>query len=213
VSSNQADPRADEKLVQEFNAGDEHVFVELMRRHERRVYNLAYRMLGRHEDALDATQDAFLSCYRNLARFRGEAAFSTWLHRIVVNACYDILRRRPPTTSIDDELAEPAPAPDHADRAAEGADVQRALLAVQAEFRAVLVMFELQDLSIEEISATLQIPEGTVKSRLHRGRIALGRALGLGAGSVSPAGEPAESSVSPAGEPAESSAPSNGPNP
>jgi RNA polymerase sigma-70 factor (ECF subfamily) len=208
-----ADRAADAKLVRRFNEGDEQAFVELMRRHERRVYNLAYRMLGRPEDALDAAQDAFLSCYRNLGRFRGEAAFSTWLHRIAVNACYDILRRRPAVASLDAALSEPAPEPDHADRAVAGADVQRALLDIPAEFRAVLVMFEVQDMSIEEISAALRIPEGTVKSRLHRGRVALGRAL-TSPEPPSASKGPAERAAPPLSrEPAEPTAPSKGPNP
>jgi RNA polymerase sigma factor (sigma-70 family) len=84
----------DRALVRRFQAGDRRAFVELMERHERRVYNLAYRMLGRAEDARDATQDAFLSCYRNLERFRGDSAFGTWLYRIAANACYDALRKR-----------------------------------------------------------------------------------------------------------------------
>lgn len=152
----------------------------LMARHERRVYNLAYRMLGNVEDARDATQEAFLSCFRRLSTFRGDAAFSTWLHRVAVNACYDALRRRRDTTSLDERPAEPAPAPDHAAQAAAALDVQRALLAVPPDFRIVLIMHEIQDLPLEEIGVVLGIPVGTVKSRLHRGRVALGRVLGPG---------------------------------
>jgi RNA polymerase sigma-70 factor (ECF subfamily) len=222
-----SDPQAatDHDLVDRFKRGDEQAFVQLMVRHERRVYNLAYRMLGRAEDARDATQDAFLSCYRSLRRFRGDAAFSTWLHRVAVNACYDLLRRRTPATSLDDALVEPAPAPDHADRAATAADVQQALLAVPSDFRTVLILFEVQDMSLEEISATLEVPVGTVKSRLHRGRVALGRALGSPGGRASSfvegtdetAARPAERAT-PArsqsgGEPAAPAAPSNPPNP
>ena len=169
---------SDQDLVKEFQSGREEAFVRLMSRHEKRVYNLAYRMLGRAEDARDATQEAFLSCFRHLGTFRGDSAFSTWLHRIAVNACYDLLRRQPPASAGLDSWPEAAPAPDHADRAAAAADVQRALLAVPPEFRAVLVMHELQDLPLEEIASALQIPVGTVKSRLHRGRVALGRTLG-----------------------------------
>src|SRR5437870_7824341 len=144
----------DHELVQRFKSGREDAFVALMARHERRVYNLAYRMLGKAEDARDATQDAFLSCYRHLERFRGDAAFSTWLHRIAVNACYDLLRRRSPAESLDAETIEPPPSPDHADSAAAAGDVQRALLVVPPEFRAVLILHELQDLPVEEIAAT-----------------------------------------------------------
>lgn len=181
MSGLRADPQGpeplDEELVRKFRAGDQGAFVALMERHERRVFNLAYRMLGRHEDAQEATQEAFLSCFRHLERFRGDAAFSTWLHRIAVNACFDMLRRRPPVSSLDDEVIEPLPAPDHSEAVAAATDVQRALLQVAEEFRAVLVMHDVQDLPLQDIAEALEIPVGTVKSRLHRGRVALGRAL------------------------------------
>ena len=170
---------SDRELVHQFLSGREDAFVALMSRHERRVYNLAYRMLGGPEDARDATQEAFLSCFRHLADFRGDSAFSTWLHRIAVNACYDILRRRPPIAASLDDQPEAAQTPDHAEQSAQAADVQRALLAVPPEFRAALVMHEVQDMPVVEIAAVLGVPVGTVKSRLHRGRVALGRALGL----------------------------------
>jgi RNA polymerase sigma-70 factor, ECF subfamily len=168
---------SDRELVTRFQRSDEGAFALLMRRHERRVYNLAYRMLGGPEDARDATQEAFLSCFRNLSSFRGDAAFSTWLHRIAVNACYDLARRRKPAMSLEGELVEPAPTADHADRAAAAADVQRALLKVPLDFRIVLILHELQDQPLDEIAAALDVPVGTVKSRLHRGRVALGRVL------------------------------------
>jgi RNA polymerase sigma-70 factor (ECF subfamily) len=168
-----------------------------MARHERRVYNLAYRMLGNSEDARDATQDAFLSCFRNLSRFRGESAFSTWLHRIAVNACYDSLRRRRDSTSLDDRPVEPAPFPDHADQATSAIDIQRALSSIPPDFRVVVVMHEVQDMPLEDIASILDVPVGTVKSRLHRGRVALGRAL----------------SARTPGEPNAAQAPSKPPNP
>jgi RNA polymerase sigma-70 factor (ECF subfamily) len=177
-----SDP-SDGDLVARFRSGDQQAFVLLMERHELRIYNLAFRMLGRQEDARDATQDAFLSCFRHLGSFRGDAAFSTWIHRIAVNACYDILRKRAPTVSLEDQLTEPGAAPDHADQTAFAIDVQRALLRVPEEFRAALVMHEVLDLPVEEIAEALDVPIGTIKSRLYRGRVALGRIL---------AGEPEE---------------------
>jgi RNA polymerase sigma-70 factor (ECF subfamily) len=169
----------DSELVRGFQRGDDHAFGALMARHERRVYNLAYRMLGNSEDARDATQDAFLSCFRHLSTFRGDSAFGTWLHRIAVNACYDALRRRRETLSLDDRPTEPAQR-DHADQTASAIDIQRALLAVPPDFRVVVVMHEIQDMPIEDVAAILGLPAGTVKSRLHRGRVALGRALSAG---------------------------------
>ena len=173
-----SDP-TDGELVRRFREGDREAFVTLMSRHEKKVYNLAYRMLGREEDARDATQEAFLSCFRHLHRFRGDAAFATWMHRIAVNACYDVLRKRPATTSLEMEVTEPLPSPDHADAGIAAADVQRALMAVAKEFRVVLILHELQDQPLDQIAAALDIPIGTVKSRLHRGRVALGRALAM----------------------------------
>ncbi len=183
---------ADAELVARASRGDEPAFAELVRRHERKVYNLAYRMLGREEDARDATQDAFLSCYRRLSSFRGDAQFSTWLHRIAVNASYDLMRRRKGVLLGQDELPEPPPQPDHADRAAAAVDVQRALLAVPVEYRAVLVLHDIQGHAYEEVADILDVPLGTVKSRLHRGRAALGRVLGAGEQPESRAGEPAD---------------------
>ena len=171
---NAGPPDAD--LVDAARRGDQGAFAVLVRRHERRVYGLALRMLGREEDARDAAQDAFVSCYRNLRAFRGDAAFSTWLHRIAVNACYDALRKRREVLGIE-EAPEPAPAPDHSDATAAALDVQRALLLVPEEFRAVIVMHDLQDMGYDRVAEALDLPIGTVKSRLHRGRIALGRAL------------------------------------
>jgi RNA polymerase sigma-70 factor (ECF subfamily) len=167
----------DNELVLRFQSGEQQAFAILMERHQRRVYNLAYRMLGRPEDARDATQDAFLSCFRHLGAFRGDSAFSTWIHRIVVNACYDLIRKRAPSVSLEDQLIDPAPAPDHADQAAFAIDVQQALLRIPPEFRAALILHEVLDLPLEEIAEALDVPVGTIKSRLHRGRVALGRIL------------------------------------
>ncbi len=178
---NGADER-DEELVRRYLGGDATAFAELVRRHETRVYNLCFRLLGNREDARDAAQDTFLSLVRKLKGFRGEAAFSTWLYRVTANACHDALRRRrrqPRTLELVQEgPAEPA-ADDDPSRAGDAADVQRALLQVPEEFRAAVVLHDVQDLEYAEIATILGIPVGTVKSRIHRGRVALARALGL----------------------------------
>ena len=179
MTAQRLDAVTDADLITRFRAGDPQAFAELVSRHERRVYNLAYRMLGRAEDARDATQDAFVSCYRNLAKFRGDAAFGTWLHRIAVNACYDVLRKRPPDPVELTEATAGAGPGDVAERTAVALDVQRALLVVPAEFRAALILHDIQGLPYEDIALALGVPLGTVKSRLHRGRAALGEALGV----------------------------------
>jgi RNA polymerase sigma-70 factor (ECF subfamily) len=177
-----SDAERDEDLVRRAVGGEISAFGILMQRHERRVYNLALRMTGREEDARDATQDAFLTALRKLSSFRGEAAFTTWMHRVTVNACYDLLRKRARAPLLDrspDHEPEPPPAPDHADAADLSFDVQRALRQVAPDYRAVMILHDVQDLPYEEVASVLQIPIGTVRSRLHRGRIALAKALGL----------------------------------
>jgi RNA polymerase sigma-70 factor, ECF subfamily len=171
--------RPDEELVSRYLAGDGAAFAALVHRHQRRVYNLAYRMLGREEDAKDATQDAFLNALRKLSSFRGQAAFTTWMHRVTVNTCYDILRRRKREPLVDEEPRETATraSGDPAGSVADAVDVQRALAQVPEEFRAVLVLHDVHDLGYEDVAEILGIPVGTVKSRLHRGRIALARLL------------------------------------
>lgn len=175
MTSDAADA-SDEALVARVRRGDVAAFEALVHRHERRLFNLAYRMLGRREDARDAVQDAFVSCYRRLDTFRGDARFSTWLHRIAVNACYDMLRKRMPEP-VDPQTLPSAPAPDPADRAVAHADVQRGLQAIPQEFRVTLVLHDVLDVPVEEVARILDVPVGTVKSRLHRARTHLGRAL------------------------------------
>lgn len=189
------DPERDEDLILRYLKGDAHAFAALVTRHESRVFNVALRVLGDPDDAHDATQDTFLTVVRKLSQFRGDAAFTTWLHRVTVNACYDILRkrRRQPMLRLAPEGDEPMsdigpPVEDHADAAVGSIDVARALQLIPEEYRMVLVLADVQDLPYEEISRVLDVPIGTVKSRAHRGRIALGRALGLPEG---PSREPA----------------------
>jgi RNA polymerase sigma-70 factor (ECF subfamily) len=168
-------------------------FAVLVRRHERRVYNLSFRMLGREEDARDATQDAFMTALRKLSSFRGEAAFTTWMHRVTVNACYDILRKRKREPSLEvPEATDTAAGPDHSESTAVSIDVQRALLAVPLDFRAPLVMHDIQDIAYEDIAEILEVPVGTVKSRIHRGRVALARALGVPEGERGDVPRPSE---------------------
>lgn len=174
--------RLDDELVRAFLHGDREAFGALVERHERRVYNLAFRMLGNTEDARDTSQDVFITCLRKLSGFRGASSFTTWLHRITVNACYDALRKRRREELVGDEdegfPEPPSSGPDLAEEAALTVDIQRALLRVPEEFRVVVVMHDVQGVPYEEIAEALGAPVGTVKSRLHRGRVALARALG-----------------------------------
>jgi RNA polymerase sigma-70 factor (ECF subfamily) len=181
-----SDSERDEELVRLYLAGDEHAFSVLVERHQARVFNVALRVLGDADDARDAAQDAFLSMLRKLSQFRGDSAFTTWLHRVTVNSCYDILRkrRRQPVLRLIADEDDPAPdigppVPDHADATVDSIDVTRALQLIPEEYRVTLVLADVQDLPYEEIARVLDVPVGTVKSRVHRGRIALARAMGL----------------------------------
>jgi RNA polymerase sigma-70 factor (ECF subfamily) len=190
----------DEDLVERFRGGDADAFAILVERHRDRVYRVCLRVTGDGEEALDASQEAFVSALRHLDRFRGDAAFTTWIHRIAVNASYDRMRARARAPMLhvvgDDDAATPEPGPpipDHAEAVAGAADVSAALAAIPEDFRAALVLADVEDLPYDEISAILEVPVGTVKSRVHRGRLALARALGLGAAPAAP-GEPPDAS-------------------
>jgi RNA polymerase sigma-70 factor (ECF subfamily) len=181
--------RGDEELLRAHASGDPDAFAEIVRRHRDRLWAVALRTLGDREDAADALQDALLSAHRSAARFRGDSAVTTWLHRIVVNACLDRLRRRQahPTVPLPDGSrpndadgrhatgVEPAaPATDH-DTALV---VRDALAQLPAEQRAALILVDVQGYSVAETAAILRVAEGTVKSRCARGRAKLAVVLG-----------------------------------
>lgn len=173
----------DERLVEEFRRGRRAAFDELVERHGDRVYAVALRMTGHREDALDVTQEVFLSMLRALPRFRAEARVSTWIHRVTVNAALDLLRRRTrhpvePLREIHDRPVAGG-GPDEAAVAADrGAEVRAAIMRLDPEQRAVIVLHDLEDLDYREVAAALEIPLGTVKSRIHRARLELARHLG-----------------------------------
>lgn len=194
-----SDPASDQDLVRRYLDGDAGAFSALMQRHQQRVYAVCVRVLGNREDAADAVQDAFLSALRKLDQFRGDALFTTWLHRVAVNACYDILRKRArqPMLHLADDPDAPSreegiPAPDHADEVAGTSDAAAALALVPEEFRVALVLADVQDMAYEQIAKVLDVPIGTVKSRVHRGRLALARAMGIEAREPGTAPRPSE---------------------
>jgi RNA polymerase sigma-70 factor, ECF subfamily len=177
------DEGEDRELVERFAHGDSRAFDTIVQRYEQRVYAIALRMTGNVKDARDAMQDVFISALRALRSFRGDAQLSTWIHRVAVNASLDVLRKRKrhiaqPIEEAGDRPSDDIGPEDAAARAARAAEVQRALQAVSPEHRAVLVLHDLQDLDYTETAAALDIPVGTVKSRLHRARTEMARLLG-----------------------------------
>ncbi len=173
--------QSDELLLTAFvKTGDQAPLEVLLARHEARVFSLAYRVLGNRADALDATQDVFLTVFRRASSFRHQSAFTTWLYRLTTNACHDIGRRKArapvPVENVPAELA-----------GSEGESVTRlaveeALRGLAEEQRVPVVMRDLYGMSYEEISAATGTPPGTVKSRIARGRMRLAELLGAAEG-------------------------------
>ncbi|WP_304452616.1 RNA polymerase sigma factor SigM [Nocardiopsis sp. YSL2] len=174
----------DRELLTRHSQGDDQAFAVLVRRHRERLWAVSIRMMGDREEASDALQDAFLSAFRAADRFRGEAQVSTWLHRIVVNACHDRLRRRkvrPATPTEDDtldvlsneRLGRAGGGPDHAAQTEARLDVQAALDLLPLEQRLALTLVDMLGYRVEEAAQILDVASGTVKSRCARGRAKL----------------------------------------
>jgi RNA polymerase sigma-70 factor, ECF subfamily len=176
-----SDP-SDEALLAAHLRGDPRAFGELVTRHERRIYGLCLRILGNREDAEDATQEAFLAALRRASSFRRAAAFSTWLYRIAVNAATDQARRRGRArlAALDPEDAGLAVAPggELGEVVASAVAVQTALAQVPEEFRVAVVLCDLYRVPYADAAQILEVPVGTVKSRVFRGRLALADRLG-----------------------------------
>jgi RNA polymerase sigma-70 factor (ECF subfamily) len=186
-----SDPAEDMQLVERCKRGDRDAFDELMRRHERKVYNFAFRLTGNYDEANDIAAETFVRVYTRIQSFRGDSAFLTWLFRIVTNVFLDARKRRRsrPSESLE-QLVE---ADDRAlARQAEDASVspqaelerrerdtilQRAIAGLPEYQRAMILLYHVEGMSYEEIAAAMDLPIGTVKSRLNRARLALRHAL------------------------------------
>ena len=171
----------DAALLARVVEGDHDAFTILMRRHEDRVFAVCLRILGNRTAALDATQETFLTLFRKASQYRATAAVGTWLYRISVNTCYDQLRkeRRRPTDAMPDYLD---PADPHAEDAYTSVElrpsVEAALATLTPDFRAVVIMSDVEGMSLPDVAEALDVPVGTVKSRLFRARRQLAGVLG-----------------------------------
>lgn len=173
------DPAADEDLVDAATAGDLRALERLLERHTDRLYAVCRRVLGDREDALDATQESLIAITRNLGRFDRRARFTTWSYRVATNAAIDVARRRQRAPVPTETLTEPVSGGTAVDeRVAARIDVHDALAAVPLEFRVAIVLRDGCDLEYSEIAAILDVPVGTVRSRISRGRRALAAELG-----------------------------------
>lgn len=172
-----ASDRDDRALLRAHVDGDPHAFGELARRHRDRLWSVAMRTLRDREEAADAVQDALISAMRNAAGYQGDAAVTTWLHRVVVNACLDRLRReraRPRVPLGDLEVAASRDA--HADLELR-LDLHSALARLTEAQRVAIVLVDLLECSVADVAAELVVAEGTIKSRCSRGRTELARLL------------------------------------
>lgn len=180
--------RTDAELLTAHVAGDPLAFTELVQRHRDRLWAVALRTTGDPEDAADALQDALISAFRRADSFRGESAVTTWLHRIVVNACLDRLRRRQVRLANplpDDDLADSSAAigaalidpRDELSQREDRLEIARALATLPDEQREAVLLVDVEGYSVEEAAALLDCPTGTVKSRCSRGRAKLAKQL------------------------------------
>jgi len=181
-------------LVERFRKGTPGAFEAIVLAHQDRVYSFCARMLSDREDAFDAAQEVFLSAWRNLAGFRGEAALSTWLLRIAANRCLNRIRRRKSLSEREAPWPEPTGdegegilfqpeggEADRPDRLAETGEMREilteALSRLDPGSRWMVLLSDVEGFSYEEIAALAEVPVGTVKSRLHRARMAMRRLL------------------------------------
>lgn len=186
---------SEKRLIRRLQGREERAFTELVVRYQAPMFNLCYRMLGNAAEAEDVAQETFVKAFQAIARFRGDSSLGTWLYRIAVNlsknrlkylsrrhygasSAIDNVPERAWTRSSQPTLGEAAAGPD---KALEGARaesrVQKALASLEDEFRELLVLRDIQGLSYAEVVRITGLPEGTVKSRLHRARAALRRAF------------------------------------
>jgi RNA polymerase sigma-70 factor (ECF subfamily) len=169
----------DRALVAAHVAGDPQAFTTLVHRHRDRLWAVALRTLGDREEAADALQDALLSAYRSAGSYRGEARVTTWLHRVVVNACLDRVRRNKarPTVPLPEDNDPADPRDPLGDRET-ALEIEAALAALPEEQRAALVLVDVHGMPVDDVAHVLGIPVGTVKSRCSRGRARLAVSLG-----------------------------------
>ncbi len=175
---------SDEALVARSKNGDIDAFEELVSRYERKIYTVAYRFMGNHEDANDLSQEAFLRAFQSISSFRREASFLTWMCRIVTNLCRDELRKkyRAQIESLDEEItlgegevkkqvasSEPGPAELYETKELQE-KIQELINTLSPEFRLALVLRDIQGFTYEEIAEQLECSLGTVKSRINRAR-------------------------------------------
>lgn len=168
----------DADLAQRASHGDRAALEQLLERHADRIHALCRRIIPHRDDALDATQEAMIAVVRGIRRFDGRAAFTTWLYRVATNAALDELRRKQRRPVPADLPERPATGPSVDVQVDTRIDIDAALARIPEDFRVAVVLRDLCDLDYAEIATVLELPPGTVRSRIARGRAALAEQLG-----------------------------------
>lgn len=167
-----------EHIIARARRGDAHAFEQLVTAYRNQVFRLALRMCGNEADADEVAQEAFLSAWKGLPNFRGESRFSTWLYQLTTHAAIDLMRREKRQAAAEDideiTTADDGPSPQQqVERAETQREIRSALMQLPEEYRQVLLLRFMQELSYEEIGRALKLPVGTVKSRLNRAKAQL----------------------------------------
>jgi len=181
---------AEQRIIKKVVGGDKNAFEELLLANQKNVYNLALKMTGNEEDALDISQDAFLKAYRQLSGFRGESRFSVWLYRLTYNLCIDFLRKKPREGAVSLSLHDDSDdtyqleIPDFRNLPEDSVmreelreDITNSIEELSPRYREILIMREVTGMSYCHIASVLNLGEGTVKSRLARARLSLAKIL------------------------------------
>ncbi len=178
------------KRIKQVIKGDQDAFADIVEIYSNSIYQLGYRMLGNRHEAEDIAQEAFIRAYVNIKTFNQDLKFSTWLFRIATNLCIDRIRKKKPDYYLDAEvsgtdgltmysqLSSDSPLPESELESLELQEiVQKEILKLPEKYRSVIVLKYIEELSLNEISEILDMPLGTVKTRIHRGREALRQQL------------------------------------
>jgi len=179
------------KRIKAIQKGDQNAYAEIVELYKEKVYRICYRMLGNRHEAEDAAQEAFIRAYVNIDTYNPAMKFSSWLYRIATNLSIDKLRKKKPDVYLDEEVsgaegltmysqlpAADASPEDTVETLELQETVQKAIQKLPEKYRSVIVLKYIEDLSLQEISEILDLPIGTVKTRIHRGREALRKHLG-----------------------------------
>ncbi|PKR77554.1 RNA polymerase sigma factor SigW [Halalkalibacillus sediminis] len=176
--------------IKQIKKGNNEAFGELIDLYQQKIYQHCYRMLGNHHDAQEIAQETFFKAYKNIHTFKKQKKFSPWLYRIATNLAIDYMRKKKPISILDneikgseqltmlDQIESNEPSPDQAfEKKATNEELQYHLLQLPEKYRAVIVLRYIQELSLQEIADILDLPLGTVKTQIHRGRDVLKKIL------------------------------------